>query len=109
MLVAIGRQQLHDLVGPVGRHVTERLRREIDRLAEPKLVCVQRRSPELYSTTPEYFPQSLLYRHNIAVISPNGQKIGPLRGMVAAAASVLGLRQSISLVSGLRLPVEPPL
>jgi hypothetical protein len=42
MLVAIGRQKLHDLISPVGSHVTERLRREIDRLTEPKLVCVQR-------------------------------------------------------------------
>jgi hypothetical protein len=38
MLVAVGRKKFHDLIGAVGSHVTERLRREIDRLTEPKLV-----------------------------------------------------------------------
>lgn len=42
MLVAIRRQKFHDLISPVRSHVTERLRREIDCLTEPKLVCVQR-------------------------------------------------------------------
>jgi hypothetical protein len=42
MLVTIERKKLHDLISPIGTHVTERLRREIDRLTEPKLVCVQR-------------------------------------------------------------------
>jgi hypothetical protein len=55
MLVTIRRQKFHDLIGPISRHVAERLRREIDRLAEPKLVCVcvQRWSPEtLLNDTP---------------------------------------------------------
>jgi hypothetical protein len=42
MLVTIRRKKLHDLISPIGAHVTERLRREINRLTEPKLVCVQR-------------------------------------------------------------------
>jgi hypothetical protein len=43
MLVAIGRKKFHDLISPVCSHMTERLRREINRLTEPKLMCgVQR-------------------------------------------------------------------
>jgi hypothetical protein len=40
MLVAIRRQKFHDLISPIGGHMTKRLRREIDRLTEPKLMCV---------------------------------------------------------------------
>ena len=42
MLVAIGRKKFHDLISAIGAHMTKRLRREINRLTEPKLVCVQR-------------------------------------------------------------------
>jgi hypothetical protein len=42
MLAAIGRQQFHDLIGPIRSHVTEGFCCEMDRLTKSKLVCVQR-------------------------------------------------------------------
>jgi hypothetical protein len=44
MLVAVGRQKFHDLIGAVRGHVAQGLRREIDRLTNPIFVCVQHSS-----------------------------------------------------------------
>src|SRR5262245_11817563 len=44
---AVGGEQLHHLIGTVGDHVTNRTRREVDSLADLKLVFLQRGSPAL--------------------------------------------------------------
>jgi len=44
---AVGREQLHHLIGTVGDHVTNRTRREVDGLPDVKLVFLQRGSPAL--------------------------------------------------------------
>src|SRR5262249_25502514 len=44
---AVGGEQLHDLIRTVGDHTTNRTRREVDSLADLKLVFLQRGSPAL--------------------------------------------------------------
>ena len=44
---AVGGKQPHHLIGTVGDHVTNRTRREVDSLADLKLVFLQRGSPTL--------------------------------------------------------------
>src|SRR5262249_3077334 len=44
---AVGGEQLHHLIGTIGDHVTNRTRREVDSLADLKLVFLQRGSPAL--------------------------------------------------------------
>src|SRR5262249_25466101 len=43
----VGGEQLHHLIGTIGDHVTNRTRREVDSLADLKLVFLQRGSPAL--------------------------------------------------------------
>jgi hypothetical protein len=44
---AVGGEQPYDLIGTVAGHVANRTRREVDGLADLKLVFLQRSSPEL--------------------------------------------------------------
>jgi hypothetical protein len=84
--------------------VAQGLGREIDRLTEPKLVCVQRCLPELYLTTPTLAPKPLFFFQSeySNEFTAGGKKLDISRGRVAAAAcpSETGIMYFIQILMG---------
>src|SRR5262249_35131083 len=69
---AVGGKQLYDLIGAVGDHVANRTRREVDVLADLKLVFLQRSSPGPRTIRNLLFSSSVLPNAaNIAVKLPH--------------------------------------